>query len=96
LPKEDKTLNSCDDIVKERENVLLHGMKASGGTEAGLHSFLTSALEGNECPASRPGRPFNWGILEIDEKTISCVNYKILENECNICTCVQCLVTEAI
>jgi len=59
LPKEDKTLNSFDEIVKETENVLLNVMKASGGMEVWLNLYITSALEGNEYSASHSGCPLN-------------------------------------
>jgi len=59
LPKEDKTLNSFDEIVKETENVLLNVMKASGGMEVWLNLYITSALEGSEYSASHSGCPLN-------------------------------------
>jgi hypothetical protein len=52
-------------LVKHRDNIfyLLYGMwqaqrreDAHGGVEVELHALLTSALDGSQCSALRPGR----------------------------------------
>jgi hypothetical protein len=45
-------------IIKLKLSLCLtkHNMKAYGGVEVYLHAFLTSALDGSEWSASRPGR----------------------------------------
>jgi hypothetical protein len=43
-------------VQRRGETVFVHATKAVGRVEVQLHSFLTAALDGDQCSALRPGR----------------------------------------
>jgi hypothetical protein len=56
VPTAARTWNLTSINVCKRKAVPLHAMEALGGEEYSSYSFTTSALDGGEWSASRPGR----------------------------------------